>query len=245
MANEDYPEPERDEASVSPESAAGQAEAGPVGGAKTLDLGGYIGRAWDLVMANLGLFVGAYAVVSLIMVAASVTVIGSIVLGGPFAFGFMGLIRKRLHGQDAEFGDVFSGFDQFGKAFVFVLILTLLGAVTGLVLVIASFVLIWVPCVGTISAILLCIAVPVFLSTVTYFALPIAVFSDAPPMDAVKNSIDFSWANFDKVFLLSLITCLIASCGSILCGVGVLLTVPVGAAIQIIAYEEFYLPKVS
>lgn len=71
-------------------------------------------RAKQTLGANFGLIFGTIIVGGLIISAAGITIIGSILLAGPIAAGLALVQLSALRGQQVEFGDMFKGFNNFG-----------------------------------------------------------------------------------------------------------------------------------
>ncbi len=215
------------------QDAAGQAI--PPAGGPDMDLGGYLTTAWNLVTGDFVLFVVGYLVVAAILTIAGLTIIGPVIIGGPLMFGYFRVVQTRLKGEPAAIGDVFQGFRDFGKGFLTVLLLTLIGLGVWVVVVILMF----IPILG----ILLSICIYLVVGPMFFFVMPIAALSEVSPTDAISMSVKFCFANFWKMVLLSLVLGLIATAGSLLCGIGALFTVPLAIVATVAAYNEYYLPK--
>jgi len=213
--------------------------------AAKMDLGAYVSKAWALVTADLALFIVGYLVMVLIIVVSAITIVGPLIIAGPLAFGYLRIVQKRIKGEPAAIGDVFQGFHDFGKGFVTVLLILVCSLVVVIPLIIVNIILAFIPCVGQVIAPLLGIAVSLALQGALFFAMSIAALSDVQPMDAIKQSIKFCVANLWPVILLALVAGLIGSAGVIACGIGIFFTVPLGMAIGVIAYNDYYLPNAS
>jgi len=210
---------------------------------KDMDLGGYISKAWKLVTADLVLFVVGFLIVAAIIMGSMIVIIGPIFLAGPLMFGFVRVIQKRINGEPAALGEIFGGFKDFSKGLVLVLLLVLIGIAVAIPLVILSFVLAFIPCLGQVVSFVLNIGVSFAVQTVLFFVWPIASLSATAPMDSIKKSIQFGLANFWPVLLLSFVTGLIGGAGMIVCGVGYFFTMPLALTIHVVAYNDYYLPK--
>jgi uncharacterized membrane protein len=66
-------------------------------------------------LASVG-FVFVYGV--LVSVASGLAGIGLLIVGGPLALGYYGYFLHKARGETASFGNLFDGFDNFGKAFL-------------------------------------------------------------------------------------------------------------------------------
>lgn len=94
-----------------------------------LDLGGCLGRGFELVKNNLGLlFVGTLiylliegviGMLAQIPYVGAVFSIGNFIIAGPLMGGVFSLFIRAIRGETAEIGDVFSGFRRaFGQLFL-------------------------------------------------------------------------------------------------------------------------------
>jgi len=183
-----------------------------------LDLGGYLKKSWDLLMANLGLFILATLILDLIIVASAVTCVGPLILMGPMTFGYLTIIKKRLDGEEASLGDLFSGFKRFAPALV-------VGLLTSLI----------------VGASELFVIGPIFVGPMVFFAMPLALFAEVPATEAISRSFQFCFKHFGAMLLLNLVLGLICSAGAIACGVGILFTAPLAAGAAVVSYNEYYL----
>jgi hypothetical protein len=205
-----------------------QPSGGQPGGANG-EIGPILSKAWALGTADIGLFVLGCLVVGLL---GSIT---CLILLYPLMFGFVAVLQKRYKGEPAVVGDIFKGFQQFGKAIILFLLILVVALAIGVAAVMLNF----IPILGQFAIMGICVLVaPAF-----YFVLPIAALSDVSPMDAIKKSFAFYQANFVPVLLLSLVTGIIINLGIVACGIGILFTAPLGLMMHVIAYNEYYLPK--
>ena len=79
----------------------------------TIDIGGCIGRGWELVKKDFWLLIGVSFVGWLITAGGCIPYLGPIiglVVGGPMMGGVYALYLKKIRGQPATFGDAFIGF---------------------------------------------------------------------------------------------------------------------------------------
>jgi len=206
-----------------------------------MDLGAYITKGWDLLTKNLAVLLVGYIIVALILFVSSVTVVGPIILGGPLLFGFFRMVQKRYQNAAAELGEVFD-FSDFSNSLLFMILLFVVGLAVGIVLIIINVILGLIPCAGLVLGILISVAAGIFLNALLLFALPLAALSREKPVESIKASVQFAFANLWPVVLLSLVLGLIAAAGSLVCGIGALFTVPLSMCAQVVAYNEYYLP---
>jgi hypothetical protein len=196
-----------------------------------------------VVTADIGLLIGGYFVVSVILLISCVTVIGPFILAGPLFFGYFRVADKRLRGEAAVFDELFSGFQEFGRSFLVGLLWVLVWVAAMVAVGVVSVVLHLLPCIGTVLSALLGLVVGVFVTAMTLFVFPIAALTNTEPMEAVTRSIKFCFDQLAPTVMLALLLFGLVLVGAVCCGVGVLVTVPMAMVIQVIAYREFYLPK--
>jgi uncharacterized membrane protein len=94
--------------------------------------------------------------------------------------------------------------------------------------------------VGVITTIgfFLCIIPGVIASIMLVFTIVALLDRNLSPVDAVKTSFDLSKANFGNVFVTWLAMVATAFVGALLCGIGLLVAVPVAALILVYAWRR-------
>lgn len=95
------------------------------GGTGRFDLGLALREGWDATWANFGLLLGAGFVFSLLILLSFLTVIGAFLLAPVLLWGALRLVLNAYDGR-AEFGDLWSGFSDYGRALVSMLVLVVL-----------------------------------------------------------------------------------------------------------------------
>ena len=213
-----------------------------------IDLGDCIARAWQLVKINFWPIVGTSALVFLAMiginqlfglitnpiinnmvVTQTINVRGMLIVAGVTIFSapvstlFMaGLFKyylKLIRGEPAGVGDAFSGFGaQTGQ-------LILLSLVQGTLV---------------LAGCLFCLIPGIYLSVAWYFALPLVIdrgLNFWPAMELSRRMVNQHWF---LVFAAMLVFGLVAMLGIIACGVGLLVTMPIGMIALIYAYESIF-----
>jgi uncharacterized membrane protein len=90
-----------------------------------------------------GTWLAAVALVlvyTVIIVLAGMTVVGSVLLGGPLTLGMYGYFMKKVRGESTRLENLFDGFQQFGSSFllfllqlIFITLWTILLIVPGIV----------------------------------------------------------------------------------------------------------------
>lgn len=221
-----------------PQDAGPQDTPPPPEAAPEMDMGGYLSRAWNLVIGDFVLLVLGWVVVALIM---GVPLVG-FVIGGPLMLGYVRVVQKRINGEPAEFGEIFKGFQDFGKGFLTLLLQALVGLGVSIPIIVVAVVLSFVPCAGVVLTVVVAFAGFVVMHTFLFFVWQIAALTDASPTDALSQSFRFAMANFGPMFLLALVVGLVGAAGSLVC-LGHFFTVPIAIAAGVYAYNEYFLPK--
>lgn len=85
----------------------------------------------------------------------------------------------------------------------------------------------------------LCILPGVIAGIMLMFTIVAVVDRNMPPIEAMKASFGIAKNNFGLVFLVWLVSALIVFVGALLCGVGLLVAVPVAGLLQVYAYRLF------
>ena len=184
----------------------------------TIDIGGCIGRGWNLVKKSFWLLVGASFVGGLIASGCGVPFLG-LIIGGPMMGGVYALFLKKIRGQPAMFGDAFIG---FSTAFVPLMLAMLVkGLLTGL-------------------GCLLCILPGIYLAVAWAFALPLVIDKKIdfwPAMELSRKVVTKHW----WLMLGFLIICgLVVLAGLLACCVGIFVTMAIAQAALMYAYEDIF-----
>lgn len=127
------------------------------------------------------------------------------ILAGPMMVGYMRLVRIEDQGGKAGIGDVFKGFDDFVPA--------LLAVLVGGIVVAVGFVLCVIP------GLLIMALVP----TAAY----LVAVGEKDGIEALKRAWAVVKENLLASCLCSLVLAIIGSLGAILCGVGIVITMPI------------------
>jgi len=137
-----------------------------------------------------------------------VVIIGNVsfgILAGPMMVGYMRLVRIEDEGGKPGIGDVFKGFDDFVPA--------LLAVLVGGIIVGVGFVLCVIP------GLLIMALVP----TAAY----LVAVGEKDGIEALKRAWQVVKENLVASCLCSLVLAIIGSLGAILCGVGIVITMPI------------------
>jgi len=226
----DYTEFVSSAATTPPPVAAGEVDpktyaADLVARAAPLDIFDCIGRGWDLLKSNFGIIVGATLVLLIVMcVANAIPILGylsALLLGGVFNGGLYNFYLKKIRGQPAELGDVFSGFTlAFGPLVLTGLVVTLM-----------------------VTAGLICLILPGIYLAVSYsFAYMLVIDRKMEFWAAMEVSRRVITAQWWRMFGLLILGGIIALLGLLGFIIGVFITVPIFVGALVYAYEDLCNP---
>ena len=170
--------------------------------------GRWIGEGWALVKADLG----NYIVIALLFAILS----GVPLIQGPLIAGFHIFTMKKLMGRNAEFGDLFKGFNYFVPTLVASLLIGLF----------------------TFAGALLCIIPGLVVAAVfkfTYLFIVDKRMDFWPAMQASHAVVKNDYFGFTMFLILAF---LVNVLGVLCCLVGLLVTIPLTFAAITVAYKE-------
>jgi uncharacterized membrane protein len=224
------------------------ASAGLAEGDYELDIGNCLSRGWELVKANFWPTVGVTALVVIIIGAinqlvglvmrpamnsmivqhqvtagAIFVVVMASVASAPiytiFTAGLMKYFLKLIRGEEAQIGDAFSG---FGPSIGQLILLSLV-----------QMILVLLGCV-------LCLIPGIYLSVAWYFAMPLIIDRRMNFWDAMELSRKMVNKHWFIVFAFLVVYGLLVIAGVIACCVGIFVTMPIGFAALMYAYETIF-----
>jgi uncharacterized membrane protein len=210
-----------------------------------VDLGGYLNRAWELFTANAGLLVGGFAIVFIILLLSAITVVGPLILAGPLMAGYYGMIQRLRDGRETEFGELFAGFQDFARTCVAGLLVVLVLLIAAAVSMVVGFVLGQIPCLGQIVSFAISLAVSVVAGAASMFVIPAIVVTAKQPVEALGDNVRFAQRFVTPALLLAVVHVALGMIGSLVCLVGLLVTMPVASAFVMEAYHSYYRPRIA
>jgi hypothetical protein len=210
-----------------------------------------IKAGWALIKDQYWLFVGMTIVGTLIA--------GAIPLGillGPMWCGLYFALFQKRRGHQVEFGNLFKGFEMFGQSVIaslchvvpimLIIIPAYIGFYVGFFVTVATMgndssglpMILFMLLVGLFW--LLVIGLIIVISIGFTFAFPLIVDRGLGGFDAVKLSFKAAFANFWRLFGLSLLCGLLGFAGVLLCYFGMFLVFPISFAAISIAYDQVF-----
>lgn len=138
-----------------------------------------------------------------------VGVIGGVTAGlltGPMAVGYMRMIRHEANGGKAEFTDVFKGFDDFVPALLAVLLSSIIVSI----------------------GFMLCVLPGLLMIALVPTSAFLVAMGEKDGIQAIRRAFTAIKNHLLGTVLCALVLSLVGSLGTILCGVGIFLTLPIG-----------------
>jgi len=153
------------------------------------------------------------------------------ILSGPMFAGLVLIILACLDKKEpkAEIGDVFKGFDYFLDSFLFVIIW---GAISIAITLLLNF----IPCAGQV----LSMFVSIIISTLVMFGIFLIVERKMSFWPASMASINLVKTNFFPFAGLMIVAGVLGYIGALACGIGMIITLPIGACILAVAYRDLF-----
>ena len=180
------------------------------------NVGSWIGRAWQIVMADLTGFMLLGLIYLAIVAVASSTVIGAFLVTGPLSVGFFLIIFNKMRGKPINIGDIAKGFDFFLPA-----------VLSGLL--ISTF---------TSIGFVFCI-VPGFIVAALYLLTPAFILEKKLDFwQAMEASRRTASGHIFELVVFVLLLGVINLLGVLACVVGLLVTVPLSFVAVALAYDD-------
>ena len=190
-----------------------------------VQFGEWIEGGFNLFKENVGFLILS----SLVVVILSSVTVG--ILAGPMMGGLMIITLRHYDKQEPkpEIGHVFRGFNYFLNTFLFVL-------VWGVLLAAASGILSLIPCIGQLAALFVIFCAEALL----LFGLFLIVDEGMEFWQASLASYNKVKTNFWPFLGFTVLTSIIGSIGFIVCGLGIIVTLPIQVCILTVAYREVF-----
>ena len=187
-------------------------------------VGTCLSKGWKIYKENFGLILLATLITGLI------SFFTCNICAGPMLCGLFGILLALIRGQEQKpkVGDLFKGFSKFLPAFLVTLVLFLCFTVIDIIFVI-------VPLLGLLADLLLCFLYP----TIMVLAILLVADQNATFGEAFSTPLNMIGKKpFWSFFLVVFVASLIAGLGFMLCGIGLLFTMPIFYCMVAAAYDE-------
>lgn len=182
----------------------------------TLNLGNWISKGWDIVIADIGLFLLVSFIYLVIIAIATSIAIPVIFLYGPLTVGFYFIILEKMRGKPINIGDITKGFNFFLASFLSSI---LIGIFIG---------------IGSIFCI-----IPGFVIAALYLFTPLFIVEkNLDFWEAMEASRKVVRDHIFEMTILVLLLLVFSLVGIIACGVGIIFTTPWILAITAVAYDD-------
>jgi len=165
------------------------------------------------------------------LIAAILSAVTLGILAGPMFAGLIIIILACLDKKEpkAEIGDIFKGFDFFLDSFLFVII-------WGAISIVITLLLNFIPCAGQV----LSMFVGIIISTIIMFGIFLIVDRKMNFWPASMASINLVKTNFFPFAGLVIVATVLGYIGGLACGIGIIITMPIGACILAVAYRNLF-----
>lgn len=170
----------------------------------------YLRKGYDLFRAKPEVFI-VYTILYFLL-----SSVGSFIVSGPLTAGFFIAAHRLNRKQTLSLDNMFEGFQLFLPLFLFSLISGIL----------------------TFFGFLALILPGIYLAVAWAFAVPIIVFAKADFWEAMEMSRKLIHKEWFSFFGFLLVVLLINILGALLCGIGLLFTVPITSCAIYAAYED-------
>ncbi len=184
--------------------------------AKQVNIGSWISRGWDIVMADIGSFLLLGLIYVAVIVVASGTVIGEWLVIGPLQVGLFYIIFEKMRGKPINIGDIAKGFNFFVAAVLSNILISVFSAV----------------------GFLLCIIPGLIVLALYIFTPALIVEKNLDFWAAMEESRKIVKEHLFEMTLFFFILSLINLVGLLLCGIGIIFTLPLSFAAVAVGYDE-------
>jgi hypothetical protein len=199
---------------------------------------------------------GSYLGFTLLVIVGSFVIsfipFGSLILSPFLTLGFATFLYfERVH-HNIEFGNFFKSFEKFGNVFLTYLLTLVAYFIAILPLLFLGGIALFKeisnarynprgfdPVFGTglIIGVLVTLFLFLLIGVCTKFATYYAYFHNVTPVEAIKLSYKLGMKNFGHMIMLVLFSGFVGAIGVILCGIGLLVTIPIANLIMYYSFE--------
>ena len=219
---------------------------------ETVKLTDSFSYSWADFGRQAGSYIGVCVIVFVGLLVLSVFPLASNILSPFIALGFASFVYNERVNKNVEFGNFFRPFQKFGPVILTYLLTAVAYIVACVPLIIFGGIAFFnelldartdptnfnpIFTTALLMSGLVTFVLVLLVATFTYYATYFAYFYDVKPMEAIKLSIKMGTKNFGHLIMLFLFSGFIAVIGVLLCGVGLLVTIPLSHLIKYYTFE--------
>lgn len=212
----------------------------------------YFNVGWSAMKPEIGMYILYTVVLMVILVISSFIPFAQLLIQVPLTAGFFVYGRRVLLGEKADFGDFFGGFKQFGQLLLYnILVLVLTVALIFPIFLISGISILSLTAIfedpenaapallAVMGPVIILFAViAVLVQALFFFSVPLIVIGKLSAISAISWSVKLALKNILWIVLFMFVLGIIVGAGAIVCGVGLLFTIPLGQCIILGAYSE-------
>ncbi len=181
-----------------------------------VNIGNWISRGWDMTFSDIGPIILISFIYLVVIAVASSTLIGEFVVIGPLNVGFFFLFFQKIRGEKIEIGDIGKGFNFFAAA------------------VLSHIIISFFISIGFIF----CIIPGIIVSALYIFTPALIVEKNLDFWQAMEASRKIVSHYLFEMSIFVIVLGFINLLGVLLCGVGVLISIPLTFGAMAAAYDE-------
>jgi hypothetical protein len=208
--------------------------------------------SWNDFKRQAGPYLGFTVLAFLISFIIAFIPFGSLIVSPFIGLGYATFLYEERMNRNTEFGNFFKSFQKFGDVILTYLLTLVAYFIAAIPLMFLGGIAFFrelakaqtnpmgfdpVFTTGLIAGILVTIVLFLIIAACTHFATYFAYFYDVKPIEAIKLSVRMGLRNFGHMILLFLFSGFVAAIGAILCGVGLLVTLPIASLIIYYTFE--------
>ena len=181
-----------------------------------VNMGNWISRGWDMTFSDIGPIILISFIYLVVIAVASSTLIGEFVVIGPLNVGFFFLFFKKIRGQKIDIGDIGRGFSFFVAAVLSQIIISVFVSI----------------------GFIFCIIPGIVVSALYIFAPALIVEKKLDFWQAMEASRKIVSHYLFEMSIFVIVLGFINLLGVLLCGVGVLISIPITFGAMAAAYDD-------
>lgn len=196
--------------------------------------GEWLTEGWKLIRED----IVTHAIIALVIsIGSAITV--SILLG-PLLCGYFLVLMRRLRDRSyrPNVGDIFAGFSVFGHALLAWIALSIVLSIGGAIASVAAWIASAVPIIGQVASSVTGLAWAVAFAALFVFVFPLIADRREDFWTAIQASAQIVAPQFVQFCGFGAVLYVLHLAGGLLCGVGFLIAMPVGAAATTVAYRD-------